>query len=33
MDMREHLLSYHEAVRKYELGNDQTSGARRMLQR
>ncbi len=33
MDMREHLLSYHETVRKYELGNDQTGGARLMLQR
>ena len=33
MDMREHRLSYHEAVRKYELGNDQTGGARAMLQR
>ena len=33
MDMREHHLSYHEAVRKYELGNDKTGGARQMLQR
>ena len=33
MDMREHRLSYHETVRKYELGNDQTGGARLMLQR
>ena len=33
MDMREHHLSYHETVRKYELGNDQNGGARRMLQR
>lgn len=33
MDMREHRMSYHEAVRKYELGNDQTGGARAMLQR
>ena len=33
MDMREHRLSYHEAVRKYELGNAQTGGARAMLQR
>ena len=33
MDMREHRLSYHETVRKYELGNDQTGGARSMLQR
>ena len=33
MDMREHYLSYHETVRKYKLGNDQSGGARRMLQR
>ena len=33
MDMREHHLNYHETVRKYELGNDQTGGARKMLQR
>ena len=33
MDMREHHLSYHETVRKYELGNDQTGEARLMLQR
>lgn len=33
MDMHEHHLSYHETVRKYELGNDQTGGARLMLQR
>ena len=33
MDMREHRLSYHETVRKYELGNDQTGGARLMIQR
>ena len=33
MDMREHHLSYHETVRKYELGNDKTGGARNMLQR
>ena len=33
MDMRERHLSYHETVRKYELGNDQTGGARLMLQR
>ena len=33
MDMREHHLSYHETVRKYEIGNDKTSGARQMLQR
>ena len=33
MDMREHRLSYHETVRKYELGNAQYGGVRRMLQR
>ena len=33
MDMREHRLSYHETVCKYELGNDQTGGARLMVQR
>ena len=33
MDMREHHLSYHETVRKYKLGNEQSGGARRMLQR
>ena len=33
MDMREHRLSYHETVRKYELGNDKTGGARLLLQR
>ena len=33
MDMREHRLSYHETVRKYELGNAQYGGARRMVQR
>ncbi len=33
MDMREHRLSYHETVRKYELGDDQAGGARLMLQR
>ena len=33
MDMREHHLSYHETVRKYELGNDKPGGARQMLQR
>lgn len=26
MYMREHRLSYHETVRKYELGNAQTGG-------
>ena len=33
MDMREHRLGYHETVRKYELGNDKTGGARAMVQR
>lgn len=33
MDMREHHLSYSEAVRRYELGNTQTGGARLMVQR
>ena len=33
MDMREHRLSYHETVHKYELGNDKQGGARLMLQR
>ena len=33
MDMREHHLSYHEAVRKYGLGNAQFGGVRAMLQR
>lgn len=33
MDMRENHLSYHETVRKYEFGNDQTGGARSMVQR
>ncbi len=33
MDMREHRLSYHETVRKYELGNDKQGGARLMVQR
>jgi transposase len=33
MDMREHHLSYRETVRKYELGNTQTGGARLMVQR
>lgn len=33
MDMRENHLSYHETVRKYDLGNDQTGGARMMLQK
>ena len=33
MDTREHRLSYHKTVRKYELGNDKQGGARLMLQR
>ena len=33
MDMREHRLSYHEIVRKYELGDDKQGGARLMVQR
>ena len=33
MDMRDHHLSYHEAVRKYGLGNAQFGGVRAMLQR
>ena len=33
MDMQELHLNYHKTVRKYELGNDQTGGARLMLQR
>lgn len=33
LDMREHGLSYHETVRKYELGNDESGGARHMVQR
>ena len=33
MDMREHKLSYRETVRKYNLGNLQFGGVRRMLQR
>ncbi len=31
--MREHNLSYHETVRKYELGNPDVGGPRRMIQR
>ena len=31
--MREHKLSYSETVRKYNLGNLQFGGVRRMLQR
>lgn len=33
LDMREHGLSYHETVRKYELGNDESGGVRHMVQR
>lgn len=33
LDMREHRLSYHEVVRKYELGDNQFGGARLMVQR
>ena len=33
MDMREHRLGYCETVRKYELGSNQSGGARMMLQR
>lgn len=33
MDMREHHLSYHETVRKYELGNPNIGGPRQMIQR
>ena len=33
MDMREHRMSYHETVRKYELGNEKQGGARQMVQR
>ena len=33
LDMREHRMSYHETVRKYELGDDKQGGARLMLQR
>ena len=33
LDMREHRMSYHETVRKYELGDDNQGGARLMLQR
>ncbi len=33
MHMREHRLSYHETVRKYELGNEQTGGAGLMIQK
>ena len=30
IDMWEHYLYYHETVRKYELDNDKTGGARQM---
>ncbi len=33
MDMREHKLIYNETVGKYNLGDLQFGGARRMLQR
>ncbi len=33
MDMREHRLSYCETVRKYNLGDPSTGGARAMIQR
>ncbi len=33
LDMREHSFSYSETVRKYNLGNTQTGGARLMVQR
>lgn len=33
LDMREHGLSYHEVVRKYELGSNQFGGARHMVKR
>ena len=33
MEMREHRWSYSETVQKYELGNDQTGGARAKLPR
>ena len=33
MDMRENHLSYSQTVRKYELGNLQSGGARYMLHR
>jgi transposase len=31
IDMRENHLGYHETVRKYDLGNPETGGARQML--
>ncbi len=33
LDMREHGLSYSETIRKYNLGNTRTGGARLMVQR
>ena len=33
LDMREHHLTYHETVRKHNLGNAETGGARAMIQR
>ena len=33
MDMREHRLGYNETIRKYQLGDIQTGGARNMLRR
>jgi transposase-like protein len=33
MDMRENHLGYHETVRKYNLGDPESGGARKMLHR
>ena len=33
MDMRENHLSYHEAVRKFGLGNPKVGGTRQMIKR
>lgn len=33
LDMREHGLSYHETVRKHNLGNDKIGGTREMVKR
>ena len=33
MDMRENRLSYHEAVRKFGLGNPKVGGTRQMIKR
>ena len=33
LDMRTNGLSYHETVRKYELGDDRIGGTRQMVQR